>query len=294
MGKLSALEELAKALRQAISYSGYRGNNLKLAEIGLSRSAQSFIPAVDPRKIADTFNMAYDELRSAGVPKKLMAALRSGNKTVTESDISRALDEGSNAFGLRITPTDDIRRYVDAPTIGAHYAPVDRPLQVRPFVRRYKNEGFETPQITAVHHQINAPLVADDAALEDANILASRFGRSFNDLFRQQAGDLSHIEKSNLMTRLLDDAGVDSIVYENLLEGRGRNTNFLEMPYPMNWATLVSEPGTLRILQEDPRLAKKLQSSTAGFLNPSVAAIKPLSKLKKGGLIQMKECSTQK
>lgn len=274
------LTALVEALQNATRYKGYRGDNMKLAETTLARSKPTLIPSTDTRQVADSLNMAYANLAQMRVPKKLLVPRRSGSSIVTESDISRAMEEGSNAFGLRITPTDQLQRHDLSSTVGAHYAPPERVDQLKPFIKRYKNEGFTDPRITAVHHKIDGLLRTDDAAAETASVLATRLGSDFNKLFRQVAGGLPEQEQAALMTEILNKGGVDALVYDNWIEGAGR----LDRPV-LNWATKGLDPKTGYVTQ-DPRAP-----GVQGYTNPSVTATGKLNGLKRGGLVKMKECN---
>ena len=287
MAKLGALQELAAAIQRALRYSGYRGANKDLAGANFERSAQLFVPSTNTREVADSFNSAYDRLAELRVPKKLIAPRRSGQSIVTESDISRAMDEGSNAFGLRITPGAELNRHALAETIGEHYSPPERVDQLKPFIRRYKNEGFTEPRITAVHHRITTPLDTDDDAAEVAAIQASRLGNNVNSLYSSIAAGWPQSQQAEFMTKALEEAGIDALIYDNWIEG----VNNVSSKPLANW---INRPvyDDLKGWVRDGRIAPTDENRGVGLLNPSVAAIKPLKKLKRGGLVQYKEsCS---
>ena len=276
----AALRKLQDSLIKAVAYEGPYASR-RVAPHSLANSAESFFPSVQPRDVADSLNAAYDKLGLLRVPKKLIVPRRSGLSVVTESDISRAMDEGSNMFGLRITPTEDTTRSEFARAVGTHYSPPERVAQLKPFIKRYKNEGFSSPRITAVHQRIANPLVVNDYAAENGSAMAAGLGDLFSRQFADIAGHMTPNEQATLMTKILAGTDVDALLYDNVVEGLTKGN---DIP-TANFANerLVGEWGTWADTK-DPRI--KNFEGIEHFFNPSVSSVKALTPLKSGGSVK--------
>lgn len=213
--------------------------------------------------VGDMERMREMFLDSTGIPAE-PGSLPSRKNTL------RAFEQGFTLPGYRVTPYGDAAAiHHNSQTPGAHFAPLGREGQIFDILNKYLDEGVENftpefkPRVSLVYVRPGNIASVEDMAAEMPDVSAESLG--LMNQYRALRQLYPGVNTRALIQEMLPEHGVDSLIYENAIEG-------------------------LNQVSGEPRFIR-------GFENPSISTLKQenireAAGFKRGGLAQVKkECS---